>query len=407
MSPNSLRRVVTKHRTFFRAALFGGIALLTAWGTFTSYSARIESAAGSNPASPAAAVSASKRADAHQRANLDKEYGKLQLSFEANNGQTDPAVKYFARGSGYNVFFTDSEAVFVLPGVQAKVTDATTGEDETANGNVEPLSNRMAFEKAQRRAAARNLEPPTVVKMRLEGANTSSGAIRGDDELPGKVSYFFGNDPSKWNTNVSTYSKVTYSKVYPGIDLVYYGNRQQLEYDLVVAPGADPNLIQLAIDGTEGLSIDRKGNLVLKTKAGDIQQLKPSVFQEVDGRRKEIKGSYVLKSGNKVGFRIARYDRGRPLVIDPILRFVSFVNGSGEGIAMTTDAAGNTYFTGVVFDANLNATPGAYQITSGGGADCFVTKLNSLVQPFLTLLISVGMATIMAMEFLSIAPATH
>src|SRR6188474_2246188 len=99
MSPNSLRRVVTKHRTFFRVALFGGIAFLTAWGTFTSYSARIESAGDSKPSNPAAAVAASKRADAQQRVNLDKDYGKLQLSFEANKGQTDPAVKYFARGS--------------------------------------------------------------------------------------------------------------------------------------------------------------------------------------------------------------------------------------------------------------------------------------------------------------------
>src|SRR6185436_17219667 len=152
-----------------------------------------------------------------------------------------------------------------------------------------------------------------------------------------------------------------------------YGNRQQLEYDLVLDPGADPSAIKLTIDGAESMRIDRKGNLVLKTKAGDLEQLKPAIYQEVHGVRKEIKGSYVLHSGNKVGFRVARYDRRRKLVIDPVLRYLSMVNGSGESVCLTNDAAGNAYFAGIVFDANLNPTPGVYQINSGGLADAFVT----------------------------------
>jgi hypothetical protein len=164
--------------------------------------------------------------------------------------------------------------------------------------------------------------------MRLDGADTKA-PLQGVDGLPGRVSYIFGSDPSKWNTNVSTYSKVAYSQVYPGIDLVYYGNQQQLEYDLVVAPGADPGLIQIAFEGTKSLRLDKQGNLLLNTSAGEIQQNKPAIFQEVDGGRKEIKGSYVLKAGNKIGFQVSRYDRRKPLVIDPILTYLSFVNGSG------------------------------------------------------------------------------
>ena len=171
-------------------------------------------------------------------------------------------------------------------------------------------------------------------------------------------------------------AKLPTAKSIRGIDLVYYGKQKQLEYDLVVAPGADPGLIQLAFEGTDGLRVDKQGNLLLKTSAGEIQQNKPAIFQEVDGARKEIKGGYVLKPGNKIGFKVSRYDRRKQLVIDPVLKYLSLVNGSGEGIAITADPVGNAYITGVVFDTNLNATPGAFQIASAGGWDAFVTKLN-------------------------------
>jgi photosystem II stability/assembly factor-like uncharacterized protein len=355
-----------------RVAFYVAIGLLTGWATFTTYSAKLDetktpaAAAANNPVKPSSAT---------QRVSLNKEYGKLPLSFEANTGQTDSSVKYFARGAGYNVFFTAEEAVLVLPGVAPG--SPSSDDEETVVSDDEPKTNHSELIKMRKRLAEQAAVPPTVIRMRLERSNSGPPAVTGGDELPGKVSYFFGNDSSKWRTNVSTYGKVTYNKVYPGIDLVYYGNRQQLEYDLVLQPGADPSAIKLKIDGAESMRIDRKGNLILKTKSGDLEQLKPAIYQEADGVRKEIKGSYVLHEGNKVGFRVSRYDRRKELIIDPVLRYLSMVNGSGESVCLTTDAAGNTYIAGLVFDTDLNPTPGAYQIISGGFADAFVTKLNA------------------------------
>ncbi len=362
-----------RYSSAYLVALTIGLACLTSWATFTGYTAKPNISPDSShqeKTSDASSVS---------RAKLNKAYGNLPLSFEVNNGQTEPSVKYFTRGPGYNVFLTSAEAVLVFPEA-GKNLRAPAADEETAaeESDGDPLSHQNQRERLRQHAAEQDaaVVKPTVVRMRLEGADTNAGSLQGVDELPGKVNYIFGNDPSKWNTNVSTYSKVAYRKVYPGIDLVYYGNQQQLEYDLVVAPGADPGLIQIAFDGTDSLRIDKQGNLLLQTSAGEIQQNQPAIFQEVDGVRQEIKGSYVLKPGNKVCFKVSRYDRRKPLVIDPILKYLSFVNGSGEGIALTTDPTGNAYFTGVVFDPNLNATPGAFQITSGGGWDAFVTKLN-------------------------------
>jgi photosystem II stability/assembly factor-like uncharacterized protein len=363
-------------------ALTIGLASLTAWATLTGYTAKLnKSSDGSHEEKTShrlSSVGVGNGDSSLSRAKLNKTYGNLPLSFEANRGQTDPNVQYFARGTGYNIFFTAAEAVLVFPagGKQSKAA-AGDAEEFEEQSEVDVLTRQKQRGYFRNRAVEQDADgvKPTVVRMRLDGADTNARS-QGLDELPGKVNYFFGSDQSKWNTNVSTYSKVAYSKVYPGIDLVYYGNQQQLEYDLVVAPGADPGLIQIAFEGTESLRVDKQGNLILKTSAGEIQQNKPAIFQEVDGLRKEIKGSYILKPGNKIGFKTSGYDRRQPLVIDPILRYLSVVNQSGQGIAITTDSTGNAYFAGVVFDPNLNATPGAFQLVSAGGSDAFVTKLN-------------------------------
>jgi Tol biopolymer transport system component/photosystem II stability/assembly factor-like uncharacterized protein len=308
---------------------------------------------------------------------IDKNYGRLPLSFELNRGQIGANARYLARGPGYNIFLTPAEAVLVFQseGKNKKNTAAgIEGADELKVGPAAHLKQQRARELDDKRNATR--AKPTVVRMRLEGANLNTPAAEGLDQLPGKVSYFLGNDSSKWLTDIPTYSKVAYRNVYSGVDLIYYGNQQQLEYDLVVAPGADPGLIQIAFDGPDGLRVDKQGNLLLETRAGKIQQNKPAIFQEVDGARKEIKGRYVLKPGHKIGFKVSRYDRRKPLVIDPILKYLSFVNGSGEGIAITTDPAGSAYITGIVSASSLNATPGAFQIASGGLGDTFVTKIN-------------------------------
>ena len=144
-------------------------------------------------------------------------------------------------------------------------------------------------------------ESPHVLRLKLLGANTNP-KVTGLDELPGKSNYFLGNDPSQWRTNVPTYRRVAFDQVYPGIDVVYYGNQRRLEYDFVVAPGADPGRIQLAVEGADEVAIDEAGNLVLSTPNGEIRQHKPVVYQEIDGERIAIDGRYVLLSPEAVGW---------------------------------------------------------------------------------------------------------
>ncbi|MBA2702609.1 MAG: SBBP repeat-containing protein [Blastocatellia bacterium] len=348
-----------------------GLACLTSWATFTGYTAK-QNSAGHKETDRSSGT----RADSVGRATVNKAYGNMPLSFEANRGQTDSAVNYVARGPGYNIFLTSGEAVLVFPtsGKSAKETAAKTEDtDETSDRDAVQDPLERLRERAARRGASEN---PTIVKMGLEGANAHPRAIEGVQELPGKVNYLLGTDSSRWRTDIPTYSQVAYRGVYAGVDLVYYGTGQQLEYDLVVAPGADPSLIQLKFEGVERLRVDAQGNLLLTTPAGEIRQQKPAIFQEVNGVKKEVNGGYVLKPGNKIGFKVSRYDHSKKLLIDPILSYLSFVNGSGEGIALTVDPAGYAYTTGRVSNPNLNPTPGAYQIANGGLGDTFVTKIN-------------------------------
>src|SRR5690349_7227154 len=210
---------------------------------------------------------------------------QLPLTFEVNQGQTDDRVDYLARGPGYNIFLTGTEAVFALP-----------------------------------RAAA--------MRMQLIGS-AADPQVQGVAALPGKVNYFRGKDAAGWQTEVPTYQRVKYSAVYPGVDLVYYGQSQKLEYDFIVAPGADPGTIKLGFAGVEQTTVDAEGNLVLKTAGGPVRFQKPVIYQIDGGRRHPVEGGYVLCSPDEIGFRVGVYDRTRPLIIDPILSYSTYLGGSG------------------------------------------------------------------------------
>src|SRR5258706_8642790 len=225
-------------------------------------------------------------------ARVSESYGKLPLLFEANRGQTQQEVRFLSRGPGYNLYLTAHEAVLVLSKPNADVK----GDARRAKAQEKSLALRMTLVDAAR-----------------------SPLVSGLEEQPGKANYFVGGDRSKWFTNVPTYSKVRYQNVYPGIDLVYYGNQRQLEYDFVVAPGADPNKIVLGFKGADRLEIDSQGDLVLHAAGGDIRQRKPVIYQEIDGVRQEVAGRYVRKGANRVAFHVAAYDTCRPLVIDPVV----------------------------------------------------------------------------------------
>ena len=210
-------------------------------------------------------------ATAAREARVSETYGKLPLHFEANRGQTHEDVRFLARGAGYSLYLTAGEAVLVLTKPNPDATQARA--------------------------------TPVVVRMSLVGA-APKPLVSGLDELPGKANYLIGK-PAKWRTNVPTYAKVHYREVYPGIDLVYYGNQRQLEYDFVIAPGVDPKKIVLAFKGADKVQIDSRGDLVVRAAGGDIRQHKPIVYQEIDGIRQDIAGGYVRKGAKRVGFEVA------------------------------------------------------------------------------------------------------
>ena len=287
------------------------------------------------------------------RVPMSETYGKLPLYFEANRGQSDPEVKFLGRGPQGTFFLTATEMRLVL----------TRPQSPTRGGF------------SRRESALPEPTTATVVGMTFANASTTP-RVSGLEELPGKVNYFIGNDPAAWRTNVSIYAKVRYDDVYPGIDVVYYGNQRQLEYDIIVRPGADPSRIVLDFQGADRLELDGRGDLVLHTGAGPITQRKPVVYQDIGGVRREVQGGYRLANG-RVSFQLAAYVASRPLIIDPVLSYSTYLGGSGTdwGRGITVDSAGNAYVTGSTGSPDFPTTAGAFQTTNSSAA--FVTKLDA------------------------------
>jgi hypothetical protein len=215
-----------------------------------------------------------------------------------------------------------------------------------------------------------------VLRMKLVGANQSP-EISGHDQLTGKSNYLVG-DQAKWHTNIPNYAKVQYDEVYPGIDLVYYGNQRRLEYDFIVAPGVEANAIRMNFDGKwMEMSVEADGRLRLKLKGGEVTQPAPVIYQENEsGERQTVAGHYVLK-GSEVTFEIADYDRSRELVIDPQLLYATFFGGSGDDRSedIAVDGSGNAYITGFTTSPNLLLIS-AVDGNLSGSTDGFVVKLN-------------------------------
>lgn len=246
-------------------------------------------------------------------------YGQLPLSFEVNRGQTAVPVNYLARGSGYTLFLSPTQAVLAL------TQGGGAGQGPTGTG---PRGG-LAGELARPGGGAAPSSAEDVLRLGLAGGNPAASVV-GLDQLPGVSNYFLGNDPSKWLTNVPNYGEVEYQNVYPGVNLVYYGNQGQLEYDFVLAPGADPGAIHLSVQGAQSASLDAQGDLVLHTAGGDVVQHAPVIYQSIGGQRQSVAGRFVLEGNGQVGFQVGAYDHSAPLVIDPVLVYSTYLGGSGD-----------------------------------------------------------------------------
>ena len=276
----------------------------------------------------------------------------VPLSFEANQGQTDSQVKFLSRGDGYSLFLTSNEVVFTLrtpAGVEA---------------------------------------PPSVFRMEMLGGERNV-QVSGGDRLPGAANYYIGNDPKKWRSGISAYGKVRYRGIYPGVDAVFYGNQRQLEYDFVVAPGADPKRISLGLTGVRP-SLDIEGNVLLRLAGGELALKKPMVYQNIDGGKRTVDARYTV-CGGKVRFQLGKYDHSQTLVIDPVFTYLTYLGGSGadqlggsQVVGQTTgpaqalaiDSAGDVYVTGLTLSTDFPVA-NAYQATSKTNQwTAFVSALN-------------------------------
>lgn len=311
---------------------------------------------------------------------------KVPMSFEINHGQTDKRVQFLSRGAGYTLFLTRGAAVLALPVPGSKPPQV---QQQPSSPAPYPLPHVPSTHPVgvQNPGAPRS---ESVLRMRLVNANPQAH-ISGVGKQLAQSNYFIGNDPSQWHTRVANYEKVRYAGVYPGVDLVYYGNQKQLEYDFVVNPGADPSAIGVAFGGgADGskkipLSINRDGDLVATLNGGAVSFHKPVVYQGNGGTAKtSVDGHYVLKADGHVGFELGTYDHSKQLIIDPVLSYSTYLGGSNDDIAYGITYGvryGQPILVGSTRSADFPQVKALYPF--GGGTcgtepcrDIFVAKYN-------------------------------
>ena len=298
-----------------KIALVCALLVISALFCLSSGGANIASAArfGIVAKDPAIANGSSSPLRAESGLDVRSLTSRLPLSFEKNVGQLDARARFASRGPGYHLLLTGTGAVLELR------KSRLIGPHRSAR---EPLPREPQNAGGQSRS---------VITLNLTGANAKA-AIHGVDERRERRNFFIGNDPAKWRTDVPTFRAVRYEEIYPGISLTYYGNQQQLEYDFVIAPGADPRTIRMTFGSGVRPQISVEGDLVLHTAGRDVRQRKPVVYQEIDGQRHLVAGGFVLVARQQVGFAVGAYDRTKPLVIDPTLVYSTYLGGSGDDL---------------------------------------------------------------------------
>ena len=280
---------------------------------------------------------------------LEAAYGKLPLTFEANQGQTGPQVKFLLRGRGYTAFLTSGGMTISL-----RANSPTTGSNSSVS----------------------TLPVSKTVQLALTGA-AANPVVTGEELQPGKVNYFLGNDRTKWHTNVPIYARVRYHDVYPGIDLVYYGNHREMEYDFEVRPGSDPGKIRFEVQGASGITLDQQGDLVLTIGRQELHLASPFVYQFANGQKVAVGGTYVITDSNHFAFQVPQYDASKSLVVDPALVYATYTGGSGfdQTTGLAVDSTGNVYLEG--YTSSVDFPLAALGSLASNAYHAFVTKLDS------------------------------
>ncbi len=300
------------------------------------------------------------RAFRNGKLKRSKAFGDLPLTFEENVGQADSRVQFITRGRGYSLFFTGTEAVALL-----------RAPSQTAVTRLQRTKQKLP----------RNLKQAgksDVFRMRLLNSNERAKVV-GIGRMQGTTNYLIGNDRRKWHAGVHTYTKVQYSQVYPGIDLIYYGKQGQLEYDFVVRPGVDPKAISLGFDGAKTKAIEPGGDLIAELDGGRVRLKKPTIYQTIRGKRTSIDGNYSVNKSQGVTVDVGPYDHTQLLIIDPVLVYSTYLGGSGdnEGIfGLSVDAQGNTYVAGFTDSSDFPIVGDSISPAPSGNIVSFVSKLN-------------------------------
>ena len=300
---------------------------------------------------------------------IGAQYGRLPLSFKANLGQTAPEVQFVSQGAGYELFLTRQDAVLAL---------------QSSRQVQAPRLNRASNVKALREA--QRAQKTSVLRLHFDGSN-STAEVSGVNRLPGRTDYFIGRDPKNWHTEVPSYSRVAYQGIYSGVDAVFYGNQRQLEYDFIVAPGADPKQIALDVEGAKTLELDARGNLLMGVSGREVRLLKPVIYQEANGEHREIAGNYEITREHRVTFSIGNYDRNERLVIDPVLDYSTYLGGgpavsgigSDFGFGIAVDSSKDAYVTGQTFSLSFPTTASGFTpgpVASNNFGAVFVTELD-------------------------------
>jgi len=362
-----------------------------------------------------------KNNDNARKTNVQVNHGRLPLYFIENRGQVDKRVRFYEKGSGRAMYFTERGVYLSLTDHLEDRSQKTEARGRNLAGQAHRLSssvilrNKITKQSPNSESVVSGVGLPAIHNPQSEivrlfplGANKNPGIVA-EGLLEGKVNYLIGNDPGKWKTNVPTYQTIIYKNVYKDIDMKFYGNNRQMEYDIIVKPGANPSHVQLSYQGIENLRITNDGDLEVRLKDGCLIQKKPYVYQEIEGKRVVVDGKFkVLRSRSGVknqkmatvnpkpktlypppdtchssliyGFQVASYDKRYPLVIDPALYYSTYLGGSDDDYcaAVAVDDEGNAYITGYTFSPDFPTTPSLYGTNTGSGrySDAFVTRLN-------------------------------